>query len=255
MRPNNASRKREERADQTQKRILRAAVQEFSTHGLSGARTDRIAEAARVNKALLYYYFKSKQGLYAAAVEGVAARVVENALTEFDAKYSAGEKLLRSALNHFDRILTQREFQSLMQQEMIRFRSGKGGSLPVLFRTAFGPLIQKMHEAVEDGIRTGELCRVDWLQVVYSIFGANVFYFLSAPMIELALPFEPFSPKALKLRREIAVQFLGSALFMDRAAGTNLANRILRERPMPRVTNMQGGLKTLAVGEKRYERA
>ena len=42
---------------------------EFSTHGLSGARTDRIAESAKVNKALLYYYFKSKQGLYAAAVE------------------------------------------------------------------------------------------------------------------------------------------------------------------------------------------
>lgn len=121
------SRKREDRADETQKRILRAAVQEFSTHGLSGARTDRIAESAKVNKALLYYYFKSKQGLYAAAVESVAGRVVENALAEFDPKYSAGEKLLRSALNHFDRILTQREFQSLMQQEMVRFRSGKSG--------------------------------------------------------------------------------------------------------------------------------
>jgi TetR/AcrR family transcriptional regulator len=238
MKTDNTSRKREARADQTRKRILRAAVQEFSTHGLSGARTDRIAEAAKANKALLYYYFKSKQGLYAAAVEGVAARVVENAMAEFDAKYSAGEMLLRSALNHFDRIVTQREFQSLMQQEMIRFRSGKGGSVPVLFRTAFAPLIQKMHDAVEDGIRTGELCRVDWLQVVYSIFGANVFYFLSAPMMELAMPFEPFSPKALKLRREIAVQFLGAALFTDRAAGERLANRILREKPMPRLTNL-----------------
>jgi TetR/AcrR family transcriptional regulator len=188
---------------------------------------------------LLYYYFKSKLGLYAAAVEGVAARVVENALAEFDPEYSAGEKLLRSALNHFDRILTQREFQSLMQQEMIRFRSGKSGSVLVLFRTAFAPLVQKMHEAVEDGIRTGELCRVDWLQVVYSTFGANVFYFLSAPIMELALPFGPLSPKALKMRREIAVQFLGTALFTDRAAGEQLANRILREMPMPRLTNVQ----------------
>jgi TetR/AcrR family transcriptional regulator len=232
-------RRREDRSDQTQKRILRAAVREFSTHGLSGARTDRIAESAKVNKALLYYYFKSKQGLYAAAVENVAARVVENSLTGFDPKYSAGEMLLRSALNHFDRILTQREFQSLLQQEMIRFRSGKSGSIPVLFRTAFAPLIQKMREAVETGTRTGELCRMDWLQVVYSIFGANVFYFLSAPMMELALPVEPFAPKVLKQRREIAVQFLGSALFTDRVAGAKLADRILREMPMPRVTNVQ----------------
>ena len=198
-------RTRELRADQTQKRILRAAVQEFSTHGLSGARTDRIAESAKVNKALLYYYFKSKQGLYAAAVGAVSARVVETAMAEFDPKYSAGEKLLRSALNHFDRILTQREFQSLMQQEMIRFRSGKGGSIPVLFKTAFAPLIQKMRESVEDGIRTGELCRLDWLQVVYSIFGANVFYFLSAPMMEMALPMKPFEQEALTMRRESAV--------------------------------------------------
>lgn len=243
-------RKREVRADQTQKRILRAAVQEFSTHGLSGARTDRIAESAKVNKALLYYYFKSKQGLYAAAIEGVSATVVENALAEFDPKYSAGERLLRSALNHFDRILTQREFQSLMQQEMIRFRSGKGGSIPVLFRTAFAPLIQKMREAVEDGIRTGELCRVDWLQVVYSIFGANVFYFLSAPMMELALPFELFAPKALKQRREIAVHFLGTALFTDRAAGIKLAERILREMPMPRVSNMQARIENFHARRK-----
>lgn len=243
MKVKRTTHKREVRADQTQKRILRAAVQEFSTHGLSGARTDRIAESAKVNKALLYYYFKSKHGLYTAAVEGVSATVVENALAEFDPKYSAGEKLLRSALNHFDRILTQREFQSLMQQEMIRFRSGKGGSIPVLFRTAFAPLIQKMREAVGDGIRTGELCPVDWLQVVYSIFGANVFYFLSAPMMELALPFKPFEPKALKHRREVAVHFLGTALFADRAAGLKLADRVLQEMPMPRVRNVQERMK------------
>lgn len=250
MTPANTNRKRDDRSDQTQKRILRAAVREFSTHGLSGARTDRIAESAKVNKALLYYYFKSKQGLYAAAVEAVAAKVVENALAEFDPKYTAGERLLRSALNHFDRILTQREFQSLMQQEMIRFRSGKGGSIPVLFRTAFAPLIEKMREATEDGMRTRELCRMDWLQVVYSIFGANVFYFLSAPMMELALPFNPFDPKALKLRRRAAVQFLGTALFTDRATGARLASRILRNMPMPRVKNMQARIENFHARRK-----
>ena len=67
---------------------------------------------------------------------------------------------MRSALNHFDRILTQREFQSLMQQEMVRFQRGDGGSLPLFFRTAFKPLIEKLQRAVTEGIRTGELC--DW---------------------------------------------------------------------------------------------
>ncbi len=244
------NRTRHDRADQTRKRILHAAVREFSTHGLSGARTDRIADSAKVNKALLYYYFKSKQGLYAAAIEEVAGRVMENALAEFDQQYTAGERLLRSALHHFDRILTQREFQSLMQQEMVRFQSGKRGSMPVLFKTAFMPLMEKIREATEDGMRTGELCKLEWLQVIYSMFGANVFYFLSAPMMEFVLPMEPLSPKALKVRRKAAVRFLGTALFTDRAAGIKLADRILRDMPMPRARNLQERMENFHVRRK-----
>jgi AcrR family transcriptional regulator len=54
-----------ERADQSRARILEAATREFSLNGLAGARTERIAEAAGVNKALIYYYFQGKDALYA----------------------------------------------------------------------------------------------------------------------------------------------------------------------------------------------
>ena len=45
-------------------RILAAAVREFAERGFAGARVDRIARRARVNKAMLYYHFKSKDHLY-----------------------------------------------------------------------------------------------------------------------------------------------------------------------------------------------
>src|SRR3954471_8384651 len=45
-------------------RILGAAAAEFAARGYAGARVDRIARRARVNKAMLYYHFASKQGLY-----------------------------------------------------------------------------------------------------------------------------------------------------------------------------------------------
>ncbi|HUR32742.1 MAG TPA: TetR/AcrR family transcriptional regulator [Vicinamibacterales bacterium] len=45
-------------------RILAAAALEFSERGWAGARVDRIARRARVNKAMLYYHFGSKQGIY-----------------------------------------------------------------------------------------------------------------------------------------------------------------------------------------------
>src|SRR5580704_13272052 len=128
---------RQDRAEQTRKAILDAAIAEVSAHGLSGARTDAIAESAGANKALLYYYFKSKKGLYEAALEEVSGTVAGDALAALDPRYSAGERLLRTALNHFDRILSQGEFQSLMQQEMVRFRRGEGGSMPVMYQTAF----------------------------------------------------------------------------------------------------------------------
>jgi TetR/AcrR family transcriptional regulator len=233
-------RKTQERSDRTREKILHAAVHEFSSLGLSGARTNAIAKSAKVNKALLYYYFKNKQGLYAAAVEEVSGKVVKNALAALDPAYSPGERLLRSAANHFDRILTQREFQSLMQQEMVRFHRGNGGSLPLFFRTVFKPLIERLQQAVTEGVRTGELCEVDSLQIMYSMFGANVFYFLSAPLMQLALPFKPFEHQALKLRRKAAVQFLGIALFTDRAHGAKLANRVLADMPMPRAKDPSG---------------
>ena len=228
-----------DRADRTRKTILRAAIREFSAHGLAGARTDAIAESAKVNKALLYYYFKSKQGLYAAAIEEVSGVVVGSALAALDPGNSAGERLLRAALNHFDRILTQHEFQSLMQQEMVRFRLGESESVPLLVKNFFKPLLAKLKQAVEEGIQTGELCEMDWLQVVYSMLGANVLYFLSAPMMRLALPFNPLENAAIQARRKAAVQFLGNALFVDRAHGTKLAKHVIADMPAPQVKDVK----------------
>lgn len=234
-----------ERADLTRKAILRAAVREFSAHGLAGARTDAIAESAKVNKALLYYYFKSKSGLYAAAIEEVSGAVADRAFAALDPKHSAGERLLRTALSHFDRILTQRDFQSLMQQEMVRMRRGESDEMPALVKNVFKPLLGKLQEAVHEGIEKGELCQMDWLQVCYSALGANVLYFLSAPMMRMLLPFDPFKPAAIESRRKAAVQFLANALFVDRAHGARLARRVLAEMPMPKAALAQVGRKCL----------
>src|SRR6201995_5591855 len=208
----NSDRTSQNRAERTRSRILRAAVREFSTHGLAGARTDTIADSAKANKALLYYYFKSKQGLYAAAIEEVSGAVAERALAALDPKLGAGERLLRTALSHFDRILTQRDFQSLMQQEMVRMKRGESNVLPSMVENVFKPVLGKLKQAVDDGVKAGELCPVDWLQVVYSVMGANVFFFLSAPMMRLLLPYDPMSAAALESRRKAAVQYLGNAL-------------------------------------------
>ncbi len=50
--------------DDTRGRILCAALDEFASKGLSGARVDKIAQLAKVNKAMIYYYFNSKEELF-----------------------------------------------------------------------------------------------------------------------------------------------------------------------------------------------
>jgi TetR/AcrR family transcriptional regulator len=228
-----------ERAAETRGRILDAALSEFAAHGLAGARTDRIANAAAVNKALLYYYFDSKENLYLAALEMIAGKIRDQSMAVFLREATAGERLLRIALNHFDRILAQHEFQSLMQQEMMRLHKGEAGALPILVKRVFAPVHTMFQVMVREGIASGELIEVDWLQMALSALGANVFYFLSAPVWRLVLPFEPLDPQALAERRKALVEFLGKAAFVDRRRGAELAAQVLSDTPMPEVNNQK----------------
>jgi TetR/AcrR family transcriptional regulator len=229
-----------DRADQTRARILDAATREFSANGLAGARTERIALAAGVNKALLYYYFRNKEALYAEALEAVAARVTASSMSVLTQQCSAGERVLRTALNHFDRIYSQPLFQSLIQQEMIRMRKGEPGVVSPLVEHLFKPMGDRMLAVAEVGIGSGELIAVESSQLMYAVFGPNVFYFLSAPLMRLIVESDLLLPAALEFRRRAAVEFLGQALFIDRAEGARLAAQVLADTPMPQPAELPG---------------
>ncbi len=62
-------------ADRSKIEILAAALHEFSHFGLAGARMDRIAENAKLNKRLIYYYFTSKDDLFLEVLEGAYANI------------------------------------------------------------------------------------------------------------------------------------------------------------------------------------
>jgi AcrR family transcriptional regulator len=51
-------------ADETRRKILHAATEEFAAYGIAGARVDRVTKNAGVNNALLYRYFGSKAELF-----------------------------------------------------------------------------------------------------------------------------------------------------------------------------------------------
>ena len=230
-----------ERSAETRQRILDAALREFAAHGLAGARTETIAGTAGVNKALLYYYFDSKENLYVAALEMISERVRDNTMAVFLREGSPGEKVLRSALSHFDRILVQQEFQSLMQQEMIRLHKGESGALPILVKRVFEPVLIMFRSMVREGITSGELIDTDWQQIQLAALGANVLYFLSAPVWRIVMGTEPLSVDALTERRKMLLEFLGQAIFRDRQRGAELAAKVLADSPIEHVGSPWAG--------------
>jgi len=64
-------------AEATKARILEAATAEFATHGIAGARVDRIAASAGANKSLIYAYFGSKDGLFDAVFDAAVVATVD----------------------------------------------------------------------------------------------------------------------------------------------------------------------------------
>ena len=55
--------------EQTRADIIRAATEQFAARGLRGARVDAVAKRTRTTRAMIYYYFRSKEGLYLAVLE------------------------------------------------------------------------------------------------------------------------------------------------------------------------------------------
>src|SRR5579863_5742189 len=107
------------RPEQSRAAILRAAVREFSEHGMSGARTDAIARSARVNKALLYYYFKDKDALYGAVLDQVFGGLVTHLEEVFSRDLPPREKILAYAGAHFDYVASHPLYPRIVQGEMM----------------------------------------------------------------------------------------------------------------------------------------
>ena len=88
-------------------------------------------------------------------------------------------------------------------------------------------------QLVADAIGSGELCNVDPMQMMYATLGANVFYFLSAPMVRLVTFSDPLEPGPMAVRRTAAIEYLGQTIFTDRRRGARLAKSVLAAMPIP----------------------
>jgi TetR/AcrR family transcriptional regulator len=202
---------RPSRGAETRAKILAAAERAFARDGLAGGRTDAIAAGAGVNKALLYYYFESKESLYEAVIEEHLREFNRQALSILNAPGSTRVLLLRYVDLHFDFISHRHRHAPLFQQFMMK--GGKAAER--LFRQYIVPRAEALQKLLVRGMHDGEFRKMDPFHTAISIAGLIVFYFTAAPRLQLIGYADPYAENNLKRRKQAVLDFIRHGLFVN----------------------------------------
>lgn len=158
----------------SEEKVLSAALAEFAEHGYAGARVDSIAEKAKVNKAMIYYHFKSKEVLY----ERILKDITDNIFSQIqEAAVGEGDPLevFYSIINRYMKMLG--SFDMKIFQIMLREIASGGKhfrkiAIPNLAMPVFslvGPLINAAKEQ-------GRMRDVNPYYTFMQILGGIVFF-------------------------------------------------------------------------------
>ena len=204
------------RPEESRAAILQAAVNEFAREGVAGARTDAIARAAKVNKALLYYYFKDKEALYGAVLDHVFGGLLASVGGALSGDLPPRQKILAYAGAHFDYVAAHPLYPPIVQGEMMAAGRHRANHLERIVKRYFRPLFASVAQVLREGQVSGEFRGVDPLHFVPSMIAVIVFYFTSAPALEVMTGKDPFSAKNVAARRTAVLDFISAALFQSR---------------------------------------
>ena len=159
-------------------RILHVAALEFAERGFAGARVDRIARRARVNKAMLYYHFGSKAGLYRTLLRGLFAEAGQrlDAIARSDQAPGAKMDQAITALAGF------LQGQAFVPQIMLREIVEGGAHLDSDTIALMAVLPRAFASIVAHGVRRGAFANVHPLFAYVSVVAPIAFYLASGPI-------------------------------------------------------------------------
>lgn len=193
--PSPASEERTRDADRSQNTILAAARDEFAEHGLAGARMDRIAERAGLNKRLIYYYFEDKETLFQAVLEQAYRDIREQEenlrLLELDPP-TAVRRLVEFTWDYF---LAHPEFLTLLNSANLHKARHLADSRRA--RELNSPVIETLAAVLERGRKDGTFRGgVDPVQLYVSIAGLAYFYLSNSYTLSAIFGRDLLAPRA-----------------------------------------------------------
>jgi AcrR family transcriptional regulator len=158
--------------------ILAAAALEFAARGFAGARVDRIARRAKVNKAMIYYHFKSKERLYRTLLRRMFTLAAERLQAIAGGSGAPADKVDLAIAGIAAFIQEHTFFPAIMLREV-----AEGGShLDRETLKALAAVPRTVAGIVEEGITRGDFRPVDPVFAYFSMLAPIVFYLAGTPI-------------------------------------------------------------------------
>ena len=165
----------------TRSEILASARRVFARKGFDGTSMREVADAARVNNAMIYYHFKNKVELYRA--------VLSDSFTAFDRIWDhdifSGPATARQQIRQYveELILFHQANEELRRIISMEFATS-GRNLKWLAEHLFRHSNRKLERIIRQGIRSGELKRMDPQVAIAALVGMIIHTFIMRPVAE-----------------------------------------------------------------------
>jgi len=172
----------EAKKDNTEEKILEAAKHVFVAKGMEGARMQEIADEAGINKALLHYYFRSKERLF----EAIFSEIIKFAFPKITKIIASDEPIaskIEQVVDAYISLLIKHPFiPGFIIKELNRDPSG-------LFKLIikFDLNHQVIVDQIELAMDRGEIIRMDPRHLALNIISMCVFPFAARPMLNFLL--------------------------------------------------------------------
>ena len=187
----------------TQQRILDAAEQEFSRHGLNGARLSAIADLAQVTTASLHYYFENKEKLYKAVLQRPVDEVQAN-LGQMNLDGLSPEEALKQII----RIAIANEAKN-PQRQMLWFQEASQNQGAYFKECNVLSLHEHLLKVLEQGMAEGYFRPLKPFLALTHILSVCLFYFtVHENWKHLTPEIDRLTPEMIKEHTEEAIAFI-----------------------------------------------
>ncbi|MFL5743298.1 MAG: TetR/AcrR family transcriptional regulator [Niastella sp.] len=189
----------------TEQKILEAAKQVFMEKGIDGARMQDIADKAGINKALLHYYFRSKEKLFEMIFMEEARKFLPKVTSIMVSELTLFEKVEKFVAEYIDTLLQNPLLPIFILNEINR-------NPKEAIKKIFGnqrPPIDKVDELIAKLVKKGEIKPIKGYELMVNMVSLCIFPFLARPMVQWVTKTtdEEFL-KLMELRKKTVVKFV-----------------------------------------------